>query len=374
MKNKIAIVLTGGGARACYQAGVIRALYEILKKDINLFDIITGNSAGAINAIFLANNAHSWKNSTKKLLEFWSRIKPEDIFDISNYTMTNMSARWFKGTIFKETLAGTPYNAILNTNPLHKLLSREINFSNLHQLINDKKIHAVALSATNYYSDSSVVFYDGDESIKEWSKVDRLSIRTNLGVEHVMGSSAIPFFFPPIKINNSFYGDGCIRQITPLSPAIHLGATKIVAIGVKKSRSIDEIKKMTLETNLPPPITQVGGIVMNAIFLDSLETDVQRLERMNAISTLIGTNSPIKNIPILALNPSEDIGVLSKKLLHKIPTILRYFLKQSGINTESGLDVLSYLAFDSSYTTKVVELGYEDTMARKNQIINFIKA
>lgn len=369
---RLAIVLNGGGARGSYQAGALRALYEIIKKDQNLFEIITGNSAGAINAIFLASKARDWGDSTQYLVDLWKRIKLEDVFDISHFTMSRIGSRWVKGTIFRNTSPGDPFNGILNTEPLRKLLLREVDFKELRYLIQEKFISAVALSTTNYYSGTSVVFFDGDKKIPEWSKSDRFSIRSELSVDHVMASSAIPLFFPPVKIGHSYYGDGCIRQVTPLSPAIHLGATKLVTIGIRNRRTQEAIKEIALKTNPPPQISQVGGIMMNAIFLDSLDSDVERMEKMNIMVAIMGKHSPWKHIPILALNPSRDLGAMTKKLNDEIPKFLRYLLNSIGVTGQSGLDLLSYLAFDSSYTLQVTELGYEDTLARKNDILNFI--
>ena len=372
MENKLAIVLNGGGARGSYQAGALRALYEIIKKDQNLFDIITGNSAGAINAIFLANNARDWGSSTQYLVDLWKRIKPEDVFDISHYTMGRIGARWVRGSLFKETSAGILLNGILNTEPMKKFLIREIDFKELHRLIEEKLISAVALSTTNYYSGSSVVFFDGEKKIQEWSKADRFAIRTELKVEHVMGSSAIPLFFPPAKIAHSYFGDGCIRQVTPLSPAIHLGAKKIIAIGIRHARSQEKIKEFTLQSNPPPQFSQIAGVMMNAIFLDSLDADIERLEKMNIMVAIMGKHSPWRHIPLLALNPSRDLGGMTKTLNDELPKFLRFFLSSIGVSGISGLDLLSYLAFDSSYTEQVTELGYEDTLARKNEILSFI--
>jgi NTE family protein len=372
MDKKLAIVLNGGGARASYQAGALRALYEIIKKDQNLFDIITGNSAGAINAIFLASSARDWGSSTQYLTDFWQRIKPEDIFDVGYYTMKKIGTGWMKGTLFRDVGDGDPYNSILNTEPLKKLLIREIDFPEIRALIESKLLNAVALSTTNYYSGSSVVFFDGEKQISEWAKADRFSVRTELKVEHVMGSSAIPFFFPPSKIDQSYYGDGCIRQTTPLSPAIHMGAKKMITIGIRNRYPTEKIMELALRPNPPPQISQIGGITMNAIFLDSLESDVERLEKINIMVEIMGKRSPRKNIPILSLFPTKDLGTMTEKLNAELPTILRYFLRSIGVRGKYGLDLLSYLAFDSSYTHQVVELGYEDTIKRKNEILAFV--
>jgi NTE family protein len=371
MDEKLAIVLTGGGARASYQAGALRALYEIIKKDQSLFDIITGNSAGAINAGFLASNARDWGSSTQYLVDLWKRVKPDDIYDISQLALGKIGTKFFRGTLFKSD-DPSPVNGILDTSPLRKLLTREVDFGEIKHLIESKALWAVAISTTNYFSGASVVFFDGDQSIESWEKFDRMSIKTDLNVEHIMGSSAIPFFFQPIKIGPSYFGDGCIRQTTPLSPAINMGARKIISIGIRYQRSVDIMKEQTMRLNNIPPMSQVGGVVMNAIFLDSLDADVARLEKMNSISAMMGKHAPYINIPILNLKPSRDLGLMTEKLNKELPTMLRYLLRGIGVSGQSGLDLLSYLAFDSSYTMQVVELGYEDTMARKKEILAFI--
>lgn len=374
MENNLAIVLNGGGARASYQAGALRAMYEIIKKDQHLFDIITGNSAGAINAAFLASSARDWAVSTQYLSDFWRRIKPEDIFDVSHVTMTKISARWVKGTLFKNTGDGEAYNSVLNTAPLKKLLNREIDFAAIHPLIKAKALSAIALSSTNYYSGSNVIFFDGPPSISEWSKADRFSKRTEINCDHVMGSSAIPLFFPPVKINQSFYGDGCIRLSAPLSPAIRLGAQKIITIGIRHKSPTEQLIQLSFAPNSVPQISQVAGVMMDAIFLDSLESDIERIEKMNLMADIMGEKSPEKRIPILSLFPSRDLGSMTEKLGEHLPTLLRYFLRSIGVSGKSGLDLLSYLAFDSSYTEQVVELGYEDTLKRKIEILAFIES
>ena len=372
MQDKLAIVLNGGGARASYQAGALRALYEIIKKDQNLFNIITGNSAGAINASFLASNARDWGGATQYLSDFWQRIYPEDVFDMGHFAMTKIGTNWLKDTLFKNNSEGVLYNSVLNTAPLKKLLAREIDFPEIKSLIQSKLLSSIALSTTNYYSGASVVFFDAERNIATWAKPDRFSIKGEITIDHVLGSSAIPLFFPPAKIGESYYGDGCIRQSTPLSPAIHLGATKIIAIGIRDAHQTQNVIETTLHTNPIPQISQIGGVVMDAIFLDSLDVDLERLEKMNLLVKIMGERSPRKYIPALLLMPSRDLGAMTEKLNETMPTLLRYFLKSIGITGKYGLDLLSYLAFDSSYTKQVVELGYEDTMKRKIEILNFV--
>lgn len=369
MREQLALVLNGGGARASYQAGAVRALYEIVKKDQNLFDIITGNSAGAMNATFLSSAARDWGVATQYLSDFWQRINPDDVFDMEHFM--KFGTNLLKDTIFKSTNKGN-FNCLLNTTPLKKLLSREIDFKEIRLHIESKLISSVALSTTNYYSGSSVVFFDGDSNTPLWGKPSRFAIKEELTVDHVMASSAIPLFFPPAKIMDSYYGDGCIRQTTPLSPAIHLGATKLIAIGIRAELPMDTVIEMSITPNNMPQLSQIGGVMMNAIFLDSLEADLEMLEKMNKLVRIMGEKSPYREIPVLSLIPSRDLGAMTAKLNEKMPTLLRYFLKSIGITGQSGLDLLSYLAFDSSYTHQVVELGYEDTIKRKADVLKFI--
>lgn len=372
MTKKCAIVLNGGGARASYQAGALRALYEIIKKDQNLFEIITGNSAGAINAVYLASNAEDWGASTQSLLDLWTRIKPEDVYDLSHYTMTKLGTKWMKGTFFRNAMENDVLNGLLNTEPLRRTIEREIDFKKIREHFQLGNINGLSLSTTNYFSGANVVFHDGDTSINEHSKPDRIMMRTEITSDHVMASSAIPLFFPPIKIGKSFYGDGCIRQITPLSPAVDLGAQKIIAIGVRFQQTLDDQIEKTLRVNPMPQISQIAGIMMNAIFLDSLDADYARFSKINTIVEMMGPKSPWRYIPALMLKPSRDLGAMTEKLSKELPVMLRYFLRTIGVSGQYGLDLLSYLAFDSSYTEQIAELGYEDTMKEKHRILNFI--
>lgn len=372
MKPKIALVLNGGGARGSYQAGVVRAIYEIVKKDQLLFDIVTGNSAGAINAIFLASYSRDWGEATQYLYEMWRKISPEDVFDLSHYTIKKIGQEWLSSTLFQSTKDGAAINSFLSTGPLRNFLEREIDFNEIHKLIEDELLVGVSLSTTNYFSGSNIIFYDGVNSIKDWTKLDKLSVRTHLSLEHVMASCAIPLFFPPVKINDSFYGDGSIRQVTPLSPSIHLGADKIIAVGVRHRRDPQLIKDIIFKKNVNPEISQIVGVILNAIFLDSLESDIEHLKKSNElISNCSNTN--LKNIPILTMEPSVQLGNLTSEMERELPLVFRYLLKSIGVSKHSGMDVLSYLAFDSSYTKIVSQLGYTDTWARKDEILNFFE-
>lgn len=364
--------MTGGGARAAFQVGVVRAIYEIVGKKNNLFDVITGNSAGAINSTYLAASSENWDVATRNLSELWMRVKPQNIYDLRKRTISDLGFKWVSGTVFGGlTPKGSSVNHLLDTAPLRALAEREINFQDISKNIERKNIHGVALSTTNYNSGSNVVFYEGSEQIKDWSRSDRFSFRTDLRVQHLMASAAIPFFFPPIQIGHSFYGDGCIRQTTPLSPAIHLGSDKIIAIGVRYSHGHDKMRHLAFTPMDQPTMGQITGVMLNSIFLDSVDADVERLIRINELISE-GAHPELKSVPILMIRPSQDLGKMSKDVTAHLPPILRYLLKGIGVSDHEGLDLLSYLAFDVSYTKPLIELGYEDAYKMKDQILRFI--
>ena len=370
MDKKLGLVMTGGGARAAYQVGAVRAIYEILKKEHHLFDIITGNSAGAINSTYLASHAKDWDVATADLTALWKRIKPQHVYDLRARTISELGMKWISGTVLGGlTSSGSHINHFLDTEPLRKLLRREIEFHHIQQNLKEKTLHGVALSTTNYNSGSNVVFYQGSTDISDWSRSDRFSVRQDLNLDHLMASSAIPFFFPPVKVGQSYYGDGCIRQTTPLSPAIHLGADKIIAIGVRYPHNRERMMDLAFSPFKNPTLGQITGVMMNAIFLDSLESDV---ERMIKINTLVKEgHEEFKAIPILMIRPSRDLGKMTEKLNEELPATLRYLLKGIGVSDKEGLDLLSYLAFDQSYTVPLMDLGYEDTLKLRGQIEDF---
>ncbi len=374
MQKKLGLVMTGGGARAAFQVGVVRAIYEIIGRKNNLFDIISGNSAGAINATYLAASTENWDVATHHLSDLWMRVKPQDIYDLRKRTVSDIGLKWMSGTLLGGlTPKGSSVNHLLDTSPLRALADREINFSDIRKNIAKKNLYGVALSTTNYNSGSNVVFYDGDANIKDWARSDRFSFRTELRAEHLMASSAIPFFFPPIQIEQSFYGDGCIRQTTPLSPAIHLGSEKIIAIGVRHPHGQDKMRHQAFTLMQEPTMGQIAGVMLNSIFLDSIDADVERLIRINELISE-GAHPELKTVPILMIRPSQDLGKMSTNVTAELPPILRYLLKGIGVSDHEGLDLLSYLAFDVSYTKPLIELGYSDAYNMKDDILRFYKS
>lgn len=377
MTNGLGIVLTGGGARASYQVGALRAMTEIFQEEklsVNL-DYLTGTSAGAINATYIAAKAENFDHATKGLINLWKGLSPDRVYKTNTLSLGTIGAKWITGSLFGGlTQKGAKINYLLNNAPLRKLLHSEIDMEKVEANCRNGILKGVALTATNYYSGASVVFYDGEDSIIPWSRSNRFGIKSKLGVEHILGSSSIPFFFPPTRIDESYYGDGCVRQTTPLSPAIHLGAKKIIAIGIRHMRPNEKAIEYSFRPQEDTPgLAQIVGVALNAVFLDSLESDVERVLRINQTLKQLPKDHPeLRVVPVFMLRPSRDLGLLAGQLVRELPATLKYLLKGIGVTEEDGSDLISYLAFDTSFTTPLIELGYEDTFKRKQELLQFI--
>ncbi len=374
------IVLTGGGARGAYQVGALRAIYEITGLSKDLFPVVTGNSAGAINAVYLAANASDWETATGQLWDLWKGLRPQDIFELNPLSIGKLGSKWLAGAVFGGLKPeGTSVNHLLDTGPLRELIEREVDFTELNRHIKAGAPRAFAVSTTNLYSGSSVVFHRSQHAVTEWARTDRFSTTAEFSADHILASSAIPIFFPPVKIGESWYADGCIRQTTPLSPAIHLGAERLIAIGIRAPHSVERMQGLAFAPNRNPTVGQVAGVLMNAVFLDALEGDVERLSRINHTLYHVDEKhrrehfSNLRPVPILMLRPSQDLGAMTAQLSKELPPVLRYLLKGIGVSGNEGMDLLSYLAFDKSYTLPLMKLGYDDTKARADEIKRFLE-
>lgn len=373
------LVLTGGGARAAYQVGVLKAISEISGASESPFKVISGVSAGAINGAYLMSRADRFDLATQGLWDLWTGLHSEAVYRSDAVSVAALGSKWLgtlgMGGLFSQRRA----NHLLSTEPLRELLERELDLARIPGFIRSKTLKGVALSATNYLTGTAITFFDGDDSVLPWVRSTRLGVRTTLSVDHVMASSAIPVFFPPAKIDGALYGDGCIRLTSPVSPAIHLGADRIICIGIRYFRSNEqtvELNRTLKREDLS--IAEIGGVLLNAVFLDSLETDIERLERINrTLSLMTGQqraqqSTPLKTIPVMALRPSRDLGQLARGTLREFPRLIRFLLRGVGAKEDKGWDLVSYLAFEKAYTTQLVELGFEDTLKKRDAILEFL--
>ncbi|MET0287712.1 MAG: patatin-like phospholipase family protein [Polyangiales bacterium] len=379
--TNVALVLSGGGARAAYQVGAMRAIAELHKCQANPFNILAGVSAGAINCVTLATMADDFTAGVRLLNETWMSLEPHLVYRTDPVTLGKLGARWVKDATTGGLIGASKANYLLDTQPLREMLNARMHTERIPGHIASGTLRALAISATNYASGNIVTFFDGDPSLQEWVRHARLSFREAITVEHVMASAAIPIFFPPVSVNGRSYGDGGLRMTSPASPAIHLGADKLLAIGIRHKRDDDETLALNQEmSTLPVSAAQISGVLLNALFLDSLDDDIARLLRVNRTLGFVPedarSKSPdmLRRIPALLLSPSQDLGRLAADEYDKFPRMLRHLLRGIGATGESGWDLMSYLAFQPAYASKLIELGYHDTLARKDELREFFAA
>jgi NTE family protein len=375
----VGLVLTGGGARAAYQVGVLQAIAEITQAKESPFKVISGVSAGAINGAYLMSRADQFDVATQGLWDLWTGLHSDAIYRSDAASIASLGSRWLRtvgmGGVFGQKRA----NHLLSTGPLRELLNRELALDRIPEFIKNKTLKGVAFSATNYLTGTAITFFDGDESLSPWVRSTRLGVRASLTVDHVMASSAIPVFFPPTRIEGALYGDGCIRLTSPVSPAIHLGADRIICVGIRYFRTQEQTVELnqTLKRD-DLSIAEIGGVLLNAVFLDSLETDIERLERINRTLSVMTEqqraqqSTSLKEIPVMALRPSQDLGQLARGTLKEFPSLIRFLLRGVGAKEDKGWDLVSYLAFEKAYTTQLVELGFQDTLVKRDAILEFL--
>ena len=378
-QSGLGLVLSGGGARAAYQVGALRALADILGTSTP-FPTLTGVSAGGINATALAARGDDFCGATRELWETWRDLTPECVYRTDVRSLASITTRRPRELGGGGLLAGSA-NHLLDTSPLGHFLEQRIALPAVREHLARGTLRAVALSATSYRSGTAITFYDcADTSIppiEPWVRSMRMGRRTTLRLEHVLASAAIPLFFPPVVAEGDHFGDGCIRLSAPLSPAIHLGAEALVAIGVRYPRTNGHTFRLNQpELAAPPSLSEISGVLLNAVFLDSLDSDIERLERINHTVSLIHSpaersKTRLRRIPVLALRPSRDLGELAASQHEHLPPALRYLLRGLGVTHERGADLLSYIAFAPDYIASLMTLGYRDTLERADEVEAF---
>lgn len=371
----VALVLQGGGARAAYQAGVLKAVSEALgHPTTNPFPIIVGTSAGAINAAILATNADNFANAVKILEALWSEITPNQIYRTDFVGVARCSARW----LFAFVLGSFSKNkrvSLFDNSPLHAMLSRVTNAKQIDEHLQNNALSAVAVTASGYTSGQNCAFFQANASINGWVRSQRVGIRVaKLAPEHLLASAAIPFAFPAVKINREFFGDGSIRQTAPVSPALHLGASRIFVVGTAKL--VKDVPSRT-RSQTYPSLAQIAGHAMSSIFLDSLATDIELLQRINATVSLVdadvlksaGVN--LQRVDVMVACPNEALESQAHRHVVNLPATIRFLMRSIGAMRKGGAVLASYLLFDKHYCRALIEMGYNDTIARRDEIALF---
>jgi len=372
-RPKTALVLSGGGARGAYQVGVLQGLLELgLVGDGGGFDILLGSSAGAINASILAAHAQYLRGGVGRLTELWSSIEPQQVFRTDLRSLGGIGASWVRDLSFGGLLRRVAPKSLLDTTPLRELLSEVVPFEQIDRNIESGTLGAFAIPATDLYTADGVVFLDAPPDVPLWKR-GRWSVeRTRIGVDHVMASSAIPIFFPTIEIEGRHLGDGSVRNTAPLSPAINLGADRIIAIGVRQPA----VETGKLPRIKPPSIAQVAGALLDAVMLDAVGVDVEHSERVN--SSLVaapdgGPGQPFRWVDVLWLSPTRHFHDIAREFSDRIPRILRYLMRGLGSDEETT-ELASYLLFDAGFCGRLIELGKADVEARKEDVRAFLGA
>lgn len=368
------LILSGGGARAAYQVGVLSAIADLAPESAdNPFEVIVGTSAGAINAVSLACGSLDFQSAIRRLTDIWQNFKTERVYRTDWWGVLRQAAR-FIGQHLLGFGRGLDPVALLDNSPLRELLLKELDFSGINLAVARRKLRAIAITAFAYQSGQAVTFYQGRGNIEQWARHRRNGLPARLGIEHLMASSAIPLLFPPVRLNNEYFGDGAVRQAAPISPALHLGANRILVIGV---RSQDEEEQVIPKTARPPSLAQIGGHLLNSTFIDNLESDLELLGRLNALGQMLPEEERKKDIglspvDVLVVSPSKSIDEIATRHRHQLPASLRLFLRGPGATRPTGGGVLSYLLFERSYCNELIELGYQDAMSQKDELTAFL--
>ncbi len=373
--GKAGLVLAGGGARAAYQVGVLRAIKEVLPDPkVNPFPIICGTSAGAVNAGALAVSADDFGGAVDNLLDVWRNFQPRHVYRADFLGVAANSLRWFAGFLFGAFLKNRRIS-LLDNRPLEGLLSKYIDFARIERNIAAGALDAVAITCSGYTSGQSCSFFEGGEHLEGWRRSQRIGIKTRLNVAHLMASSAIPFLFPAYHLNREFFGDGSMRQIAPVSPALHLGADRVVVVGTAKIRN-DSPERT--RGDLYPTLAQVAGHVMNSIFLDSLAVDLERLERINRTVSCAPPDAlrkmglTLHHVDVLVLTPSQPLDAIAVRHVGNLPWAIRFLLRSVGAMRRGGANLASYLLFEQGYCRELIALGYNDTMRRREEVQAFL--
>ncbi len=366
----VGLVLTGGGARSAYQVGVLLALAEFLPRSRNPFQVIVGTSAGAVAASVLAAEAHHWRRAIAGLEQVWANFRSSQVFHVDASHMLRAGAHWIL-SLLSGGLVLAPPKSILDNTPLRELLSVHVDCAGIRRSIARGHLRAFALCATSYTSGYSVSFYDGVESVRDWARVQRIGVRCELTLDHLMASAAIPLLFPPMKVGNDFFGDGAMRQQHPLSPAVHLGADRLLVIGVRARRDAG-VAVNRAPTLLPTP-GEVFGYMLDTLFTDQIYADLEQLERMNDLVHLAPQSTHgERTIETLMMAPSIDPREIAARHIMQMPGGLRALLRVIGGRDESGVQLASYLMFEAGYTRALIELGYQDAMQARTALIAFM--
>jgi NTE family protein len=361
--EKLGLVLTGGGARSAYQVGVLKGIAELLRRGSACpFPVITGTSAGAVSAIALASDAAHFRRSVLAIERVWRDFRVHHVFKADALSMLKSGLHWSLAFLTGGWLVQPPHSLFDNA-PLWELLRASLHFDGIPRSLYKTHLHAIGISATCYADADSVTFFAAAAGAEPWHRVYRKGVRATLALDHLMASLAIPFLFRPVLLNDAYYGDGAMRQTSPLSPAILLGATRLVIIGVNDPAPTGALP---LRPAIEPTFSQMFGFMLDSLFMDTLNANLERINRYN-------DRAGMRPIDTLVLTPSRDVNEIARRHLRELPRALRTLLRALGAHNSANSLLLSYLLFERGFTRELIEMGYQDAKTRAGEIREFLQ-
>lgn len=370
-------MLSGGGARGAYQVGVLKAIGDLRPKDShNPFSVISGTSSGAINAVALASSANNFRLAVKKVERLWNSLHVDIIYKAGRKDVAYSVAR-LVGSLFNDGIGRTRPVSLLDNTPLRLLLESRVRFSNIQRRIDAGYLDAVAVTATGYNSGECVTFFQGKPEFEKWRRIRHIGIPSQLEVGHLLASSAIPTIFPAEKLSREYFGDGALRQLSPLNPALRLGANRLLVIGVSGNARVPVRHE---ENRHSPSLAQMAGHVFKSAFIDSMESDLEHLMRINNLLGMVQLENPnadtdgLRSIDLLAINPSIEFDEIAAKHVPDLPPSMRTLMGIIGATGKGGgASLASYLLFESEFCRELIRCGYEDTMELESDIRLFFE-
>ncbi len=374
-EGKTALVLTGGGARGAYQVGVLKAVADLFpKRSHNPFSIITGTSAGAINAVAIAASANNFRLSIKKVEKIWADISVSKVYNADTLHIAGSFIRLFM-SLFNAGISKSKPISLLDNEPLRELLRHSIQFRNIQSRIDKGYLDAVGITASAYTNGESVTFFQGNTEINKWHNARKIGVPSVVSIEHLMASSALPTIFPAELIGREYFGDGALRQISPISPALRMGADRAMVIGVSGNVRMEDTPPVDTHS---PSLAKMVGHIFNSAFIDALDSDLDHLGRINELIGIIENENPraptagLKTIDLLCIEPSIEFDKIAEKHVQDLPRTMRAVLQVTGATQQGGGgSMASYLLFEGAFCRDLIRHGYSDAMEQEDMIRQF---
>ena len=370
-QKSLGLILPGGGARNAYQVGVLKAVEELIAaKNPSPFPVVTGTSAGSLNAGMIASRSVDFSDGLSRLIGMWENLQMEMVVRTDAKSTTKTGAKWIWSLASGSGGSSQP-DSFLDNTPLRSLIENHINLARMRQCVQSGHLRALGITASSYGRGASLTYFEGQEDLQPWERTRRFGLPTRLRVDHFMASIAIPVVFPAVKIDNEYHGDGSMRESAPLSPALHLGANKLLIVSVRNPQTEYDPSNVSATC---PNLGFVAGYMFDTLFMDRLDSDIERLKRINfALSqskhvTFKHNDSILRPVDFLVISPSVDIRDIVAKHIKRFPRSMRILLSGLGAMTKEGRPLTSYLLFDSNFARDLIELGYNDGYAQRDKL------